>query len=96
MYYISPLKGKIHALTHLISQMYYISPLDKQLGHVALILYSFEKSDPEKGSSWEKLVRHHWTNFIKWQRDDIVPKDEFFNTIKTVLAAKDFSSLSIV
>ena len=76
--------------------MYYISPLDKQLGHVALILYSFEKGDPEKGSSWEKLVRHHWTNFIKWQRDDIVPKDEFFNTIKTVLAAKDFSSLSIV
>ena len=72
-----------------------MSPMEKQLGHVALILYSFEV-DAQKKEMWQQACKKHWSNYVQWHRDDIIAKDSMWSTIESVIEAKDFSHLRLV
>lgn len=73
-----------------------MSPMEKNLGHLSLIMYSFNKSDPEKAKYWQLECQKYWKNYVKWHRDTVLAKDSMWNTINSVIDMEDFSSLQLV
>jgi len=75
------------------NMIYYVSPMEKQLGHICLIVYA-NSSDPAVKKFYEDCVRTHWQNFIDWQRDDIIAKDPMYRQIIQILGPKISLNLS--
>ena len=71
-----------------------MSPLEKQLGHVSLIMYGLEKTKEAKMKR-QADTKFYWRNYIEWHRDSILVKDSMWRTVHVVLETEDFSSLRL-
>ena len=75
-------------------QVYYISPLEKRLGHLSLILYSMtRREDPEMASYWTAECKKYYTNYVEWHRDSVLRKDFMWDTINSIIKLEDFSGI---
>ena len=74
-----------------------MSPLEKNLGHLSLILYSITKrEDPEMAAHWTAQCKKYWSNYVEWHRDTVITKDSMWGTIKDIIKMDDFSGLQLV
>ena len=71
--------------------------MEKNLGHLALILYNFTSgADKEKGAYWQEECKKYWKNYVAWHRDSVIGKDSMWGTITSVIDMDDFSALKLV
>ena len=70
--------------------------MEKNLGHLSLIMYSLFKHDTEKATYWQHECQKYWRNYVEWHDDSVIGKDSMWGTITDVIEMEDFSRLALV